>query len=286
MSLRYAVHAYAWTQSWTREDIEIVDHVAELGLDAIEIPLMELEQIEPAEIRSRASENGIEVVTSTALSAATDPTSDDPAVRRRAAEYLERCVEVTAEMGGSLFSGVIYGAMGGTLDRRPERVHYERAAEVLRDLLAHGEDRGVAVAIEPINRYETFLVNTAEQAFELADLVGGDALGIHLDAYHMNIEENDFYAPTLRSVPRLRHFHLSESHRGIPGQGTVDWEAIFRALRDGGYDGFAGLESFVGVSPAMAGATRVWRDLAPDSDTLVVQGLAFLKGVESRLAAE
>jgi D-psicose/D-tagatose/L-ribulose 3-epimerase len=286
VALRYAVHGYAWTARWVRSDAAIVDHVAAMGLDAIEVPLMDLDEVEPLEIRERCEDAGISVLTSTALSFRSDPSSADLRVRQRARDELVRCVEVAAEMGAPLLSGVIYGALGGALDERPTPVHYERSAAVLRDVLAHAKACGVGLAIEPINRYETFLVNTVAQAHELAELVGDDALGLHLDAYHMNIEEDEFYRPVLEAVPRLRHFHLSESHRGIPGRGTVDWYSIFRALRDGEYDGYVGLESFVGISPAMAGATRVWRDLAPDSDTLVREGYAFLKALELRVAGE
>jgi D-psicose/D-tagatose/L-ribulose 3-epimerase len=101
----------------------------------------------------------------------------------------------------------------------------------------------------------------------------------------MNIEEEEFGEPVRRVADRLVHFHLSESHRGIPGTGTVDWRAIVNALDDAGYGGFVGLESFAEVSPAMRSATRIWRDLAPDSDTLVRDGLAFLKGLSRRRRA-
>ena len=105
-------------------------------------------------------------------------------------------------------------------------------------------------------------------------------MGIHLDAYHMNIEEDDFRAPVELVAEHLVHFHLSESHRGIPGRGTVDWEAIMGALSDADYDGHVGLESFAEVADAMRGATCIWRDLAPSSDELVREGLAYLKGLE------
>ena len=109
-------------------------------------------------------------------------------------------------------------------------------------------------------------------------------VGIHLDAYHMNIEENEFRAPVVLVAEHILHFHLSESHRGIPGRGTVDWEAIMSALGDAGYAGHVGLESFAEVSDAMRGATCIWRDLAPSSDELVSEGLAFLKGLERTAA--
>jgi D-psicose/D-tagatose/L-ribulose 3-epimerase len=126
-------------------------------------------------------------------------------------------------------------------------------------------------------------VNTAQQARELAARIDHPAVGVHLDAYHMNIEEEDFFGPVADSVDELVHFHLSESHRGTPGTGTVDWEAIMRALVAGGYRGYVGLESFAEIADSMRGATCIWRQLVPDSDTLVRDGLAFLRGLEGRL---
>jgi D-psicose/D-tagatose/L-ribulose 3-epimerase len=280
-ALRYAVHAYAWTSSWSNADLGIVDHVAELGLDAIEIPLMEPDRIDPAAIAERASARGLEVVTSTALPEAADPSSEDADVRRRGLQLLERCVDLTADMGASVFTGVVYAAIGRRIERRPEEADYVRAAGVLKEAARRAQARGVTIGIEPINRYETFLVNTAAQAQRLLELIDEPNIGIHLDAYHMNIEEEDFYGPTLAAAPHLVHFHMSESHRGIPGRGTVDWDAVMRALADGGYSGFVGLESFVDIAEAMKAATFIWRELAPSSDVLVSEGLDFLKELEA-----
>lgn len=280
--MRYAVHAYAWTSGWSNADLGILERAAGLGLDAVEIPLMELDAVDPAAIRSAADAAGVELVTSTVLDEHTDPTSERPSVRDAAFEQLRRCVEAAAAMGAPVLGGVIYAAHGRLIDGRPERIHYERAADVLRALARHARPLGVRLGIEPVNRYETFLVNTAAQALELAELVGDDAIGIHLDAYHMNIEEEEFGEPVRRVADRLVHFHLSESHRGIPGRGTVDWRAIVDALDEVEYDGYVGLESFAEVSPAMRSATCIWRDLAPDSDTLVREGLAFLKALSRR----
>jgi len=280
--LRYAVHAYAWTPSWSNDDLWIVDHTKELGLDALEIPLMEPDKVDAHAIAERAEPCGLELLASLALPDGADPASEDPDLRRQGADFLRRCVDLTAEMGATILTGVVYASIGRLIDRKPERADYDRAAETLREIARYARARGVTIGLEAINRYETFLVNTAAQALELRELVGEPNVGVHLDAYHMNIEEDDFYAPTLAACPHLVHFHLSESHRGIPGRGTVDWDAVFRALVDGGYDGYVGLESFVSISEAMRAATRIWRELAPDSDTLVVEGLAYLKQVEER----
>ncbi len=277
MGLRFAVHAYAWTTSWSNDDLWIVDHAAELGLDALEVPLMEPDLVDPAAIRARAEAAGIGLLTSLALPDGADPSSENEAERAAAQELLVRCVDLTAELGATVFTGVVYSAIGKRLDRRPDEGDYLRAAEVLRRVARHAASRGVTLGLEPINRYESYLVNTAAQALRLRELIGEPNVGVHLDAYHMNIEEEDFYSSTLAAVPHLVHVHLSESHRGIPGRGTVDWDALFRGLADGGYDGVVGLESFVEISEAMKAATYVWRPLAPDSDTLVREGLDFLR---------
>jgi D-psicose/D-tagatose/L-ribulose 3-epimerase len=279
--MRYAVHAYAWTSSWSNDDLGIIDHAAALGLDAVEIPLMELDAVDPDAIRGRALRAGVELITSVACAEDTDPSSEDDGVREAARDFLLGCVDATAAMGATLFTGVTYSALGRRLARRPDAADMKRAAEVLHEVAVHAADRGVTVGIEPVNRYESFLVNTAGQAFELMELIGERNVGIHLDAYHMNIEEDDFQAPVERVAQHLVHFHLSESHRGVPGRGTVDWGAIMGALVDAGYRGYVGLESFAEMSDAMRGATCIWRDLAPSSDVLVREGLAYLKGLES-----
>jgi len=280
MSISYAVHAYAWTSSWSNRDLPILDRAAGLGLDSVEIPLMELDAVDPLAIRERAERAVIGLLTSVGCADDPDPSSEDDSGREAARGFLLGCVDATAAMGAQVFTGVTYSALGRRLDRRPTRADSERAAEVMRDVARHAAQRGVTLGIEPVNRYESFLINTAAQALSLLELIDESNVGIHLDAYHMNIEEDDFRAPVDLVAEHLVHFHLSESHRGIPGRGTVDWEAIMGALSDAGYDGHVGLESFAEVADAMRGATCIWRDLAPSSDELVREGLAYLKGLE------
>ena len=279
---RYAVHAYAWTSSWSNDRLDILDHAKSFGLDAVEIPLMEIELVDPAAIRERAEAVGIGVCTSVAMPLDADPTGDEESSRESAVAFLRRCSELTAAMGADLLGGVTYAAHGRMLDERPTRVHMERSAEVLRQAARDAAELGVTIAIEPCNRYEVFLVNTAAQAVELADMIDEDNVGIHLDTYHMNIEEQDFETPVELVGDRLVHFHLSESHRGVPGRGVVDWAAVMRALNAIDYHGLVGLEAFQDMSPAMRAATRSWRDLAPSSDELVREGSPTCRACSAR----
>ena len=134
---------------------------------------------------------------------------------------------------------------------------------------------GVTIGIEPVNRYETFLINTCEQALELKDMIGTDNVRIHLDTYPMNIEEKSFYEATRRAGKDLVHYHLCENDRGIPGTGLVDWDGIFRGLTEIGYTGNAALESFVDCTDNIH--TWVWRQLAPDGNTLLREGVDFIR---------
>lgn len=278
--LQYAVHAYAWTSSWSNESLDLIDHSKSLGFDVIEIPLMEVEKFDPVAIRGRLDGVGIDVCTSTACAVDTDVSSPDNGIRKAGIDYLKRCVEATAEAGGTCLSGVLYSAIGGRVDGMPGQEYRDRSADALREVAIFARDHDVTIGLEPVNRYETFLVNTCEQALDLVRMIGEPNVAVHLDSYHMNIEEEEFYMPTLVSTPYLCHYHLSESHRGTPGTGTVDWTSIFQALAEGGYTGVVGLESFIEVADSMRAATCVWRPVAESSDILLSDGLRFLREIE------
>jgi D-psicose/D-tagatose/L-ribulose 3-epimerase len=277
--VKLGIHAMAWAPHWSDDSLPLVDRVAELGLDFIEIPLMGIDDVHPRPLRARLDAAGIDVVTSTVLAESTDITSSDPDTRAAGVAYLRRCVDVTAELGARQFSGVIYAMHGKRPPERPGSQEWEWSAECLAQVAEHAGAAGVTIGLEPVNRYESPLVNTCEQALRLADMIGAPNVEIHLDTYHMNIEETDWAAPVRLAGERLCHLHLCENDRGIPGSGLVGWEELFRALGELDYDGYAGLESFVDVSGDMVAGTCVWRDLAPSGDVLVQEGAAFLRGL-------
>lgn len=273
--MKLGIHAYAWCSKWSNETLGLIDRVKNLGMDFIEIPLMSLETFDAEAIKSRLDQTELGAVTSTVLLNDTDITSDDAATRARGLDYLLRCVDATAAIGATSFSGVIYAQHVKPAASRPTERAWRHSADTLRVVADHAADLGVVLAIEPVNRYETYLVNTCEQALTLRELIDRDNVKIHLDTYHMNIEEKDFYSATLRAGEHLVHYHLCENDRGIPGTGQVDWDGIFRALAEIGYRGNAALESFVDVTDNMN--TWVWRQLAPDGDTLLREGAEFIR---------
>ncbi|HEY8528090.1 MAG TPA: sugar phosphate isomerase/epimerase family protein [Paenibacillaceae bacterium] len=278
--MKLGVHAYAWCSEWSNETLHLIDRVKRLGLDFIELPLMRLDAFDSRAVRRRLQDADLDAVTSTVLLPGMDLTSEDPDERRRAVEYLKACVDATGEIGARQLSGVIYSQHVKPAVRRPTEAEWQMAAEGLREVAEYAAERGVAIAVEPVNRYETYLVNTAEQAMRLIAMIGMDNVGVHLDTYHMNIEEKSFPGAVERAGEKLMHIHLCENDRGIPGTGLVDWDGLFRALGGLNYQGYAALESFVDVTDNMN--TWVWRQLAPDGDTLIREGAAFIRSMQEK----
>jgi len=278
--MKLGIHAYAWCSQWSNETLDLIDRVKTLGLDFIEIPLMCLETFDARAVRRRLDDVGVEALTSTVLLGDTDITSDDPCVRGRGVDYLKQCVEATYAIGATSLSGVIYSQHVRQLASRPKDAHWQWSADALRAVADEAAPFGVTLGLEPVNRYETFLINTCEQALKLRQMIGRKNVKIHLDTYHMNIEEKSFYEAVKLAGNDLIHLHLCENDRGIPGTGLVDWDGLFRGLAEIGYTGYAALESFVDCTGNMN--TWVWRQLAPDGDTLVREGLAFIRRMQKK----
>lgn len=275
--MKLGVHAYAWYSLWRQDPLAVLDRARGMGFDFVEVPLGELDTLDLRALRARILSLGLQACASTLLTEATDVTSEDPEVRRRGVDYLKRCVAAAVELGAPFVSGVVYAQHAKPGRDAATAQEWDYAAQALREVARFARDYGVEIGIEPVNRYESHLINTCEQALRLRELVAEPNVKIHLDTYHMVIEEKDFYSATKQAGPYLIHVHLGESDRGVPGTGLVRWDDLFRALRDIGYQGFAAIESVVELSGAW-----VRRPLAPDAETLVREGAGFLRRMMER----
>lgn len=278
--MKIGIHAYEWCSEWNNNTLSIIDRTKEYGFDFLEIPLMVIDKFDAKAVKARLDKVGIEAVTSTVLLGETDITSDDPAIRKKGVAYLKRCVDATRDIGSDSFSGVIYSQYLKPAKRAPTEDTWKYAADCLGEVARYAKPYGINLGCEPVTRYESYLLNTCEQAIRLIDLVGEDNVKVHLDTYHMNVEERSFYEATKLAKGRLMHYHMCENDRGIPGTGHVDWDGIFRALSENDYHGRIGMEGFSDVTDNMS--TWVWRKLAPDGDTFVRQGLAFLRSMAKK----
>jgi D-psicose/D-tagatose/L-ribulose 3-epimerase len=273
--MKLGIHAYAWCSQWSNDTLDLIDRVKNLGLDFIEIPLMCLDTFDAQAVRKRLEAAELDCCTSTVLLGDTDITSEDETIRQKGIDYLKACVRATSDIGAKSFSGVIYSQHVKPVVKRPTEKTWNYSARCLKHVAQYACSLGVNIGLEPVNRYETYLVNTCEQALKLREMTGEPNVKIHLDTYHMNVEEKSFYKATMLAGKNLVHYHLCENDRGIPGTGLVDWDGIFKALSEIDYQGYAALESFVDVTDNMN--TWVWRQLARDGDTLVREGVSFIR---------
>ncbi|PCE15134.1 epimerase [Microbacterium sp. SZ1] len=272
-------HGLVWTGRFDAEGIRLsVEKTKQAGFDLIEFPLMDPFAFEVDAAKSALAEHELAVSASLGLSEATDITSADPAVAKAGEELLLRAVDVVAELGGENFCGVIYSAMKKYME--PVTAEgLESSRRTIARVADHAAERGIAVSLEVVNRYETNVLNTARQALGYLAEVDRPNLGIHLDTYHMNIEESDMFAPVLDAAPALRYVHIGESHRGYLGTGTVDFDTFFKALGRIDYDGPIVFESFSSavVAPDLSRMLGIWRNLWTDNDELGAHANSFIR---------
>jgi D-psicose/D-tagatose/L-ribulose 3-epimerase len=271
---RFGAHAFVWAAEWTPQAAEhVIRSAAEAGLDFVEVPLLRPERFEVALSRRLLDEHGISATCSLGLPA-------DAALPERpeAAEaFLKVALEAAAELGSPVLTGVIYGTLGELSGHPPSEQELETVAKTLGRVARDAQTLGLSLGVEPVNRYETYLINLSRQGLEMLERIDEPNVFLHLDTYHMNIEEKGFRAPIVEAGKRLRYIHLSESDRGTPGTGNVHWNEVFAGLAEIGYEGDLVMESFVALNPDIARATCIWRPVAPDSQKLVEEGLAFLR---------
>ncbi len=269
-----SVHTALWNRSWSDDVVPFVEAAARAGFAGAEVSLLG-DDAGFARVATVASELGVHLTSTTGLSPDTDVGSRDPDVRARGVDALRRAIRSTEVLGARQLSGVIYGAWGVTdPDRRDERLAL--AAEALRAVAPDARDAGVTLGIEAINRYETDLVNTSRQACDLAEAVGDPAVGVLLDAYHMNIEEKDPAAAVRAAGDRLVHVHVAGRDRGVPDPDWLHRTGLRTALAEIGYDGVVTCEMFVRANVPVGRDLTVWRDIEPDVDRAAAEACAVM----------
>ncbi len=271
---RIGMHFSLWAASWTPQAAEAAIPEAErYGLQVIEIPLLVPASIDVAHARDLLAAHCIAPAASLCLP------PDRLATRAPAAarDFLLEAVEVAHALGCTFLGGVTYSALGYKTGAPPTEAEYDAIAEALRPAARRARELGLTLGLEPCNRYETHLLNTAAQTLALLERIGEPNTAVHLDTYHMNIEEKGIGEGFRVAGTRARYIHLSESDRGVPGTGTIDWEEVFTALAEIGFSGDLVIESFVTLPPEIAAALCVWRPVARDRYEVLGTGVSYLR---------
>ncbi|WP_295825432.1 sugar phosphate isomerase/epimerase [uncultured Microbacterium sp.] len=272
------VHALVFAGGTTPDDMSvIIDQTRAAGYDILELSLHDATNLDVADARAKLESAGLGIVCSRGLAFAADVSSDDPQVVERGAKLLHDSLQITHDLGGTHFTGALYSALG-KYGHQLSAAGRANVVATLKDLAVEAQGKGMTLGLEICNRYETNVINTAADALRLADDIGHDNVLIHLDTYHMNIEEDDLVRPVHLVGDRLGYVHIGENHRGYLGSGHLDFTAFFHALADIDYTGPITFESFSSavVSPTLSNDLAIWRNLWNDGPALARHALSFM----------
>lgn len=283
--MKFGANTFIWSDHFGPEQLSLLPRLKEAGFDGVELPMIEHPVKRDPRLRRELESVGLECTFCAVLPQGFNTVSDDADVRARTLEHWKACIEAVAELGGKILAGPLYSPVGYLPGRRRTSDEWKRAVAMFQELRPTLDKYEVSLAIEPLNRYETYLLNTAKDAAELCLQVGHPRVGILFDTYHANIEEKNLAAAIQSAGEHLVHFHSCENDRGVPGSGHIDWKEVFQALQGVDYDGWLTIEGFGFSLGALSAAASIWRDLAPTPDAIAFEGVRFLREANRRAYA-
>ena len=285
--VKWGIHSLLWTERFDANPEPVAKKAKAFGFDGIEIYVApsQIDTFDKTAVKKALRETKLECIGCTCLDKDTDVTSSDEAVRKRGINHLLKSADLFSDLGGKLVTGVTYGAWGKLTGTGPTSEELNYSAESLKTTCRLIRDTGVTIGLEPANRFETYVLNIAADAVKLAKKVNEPNIGVHLDTFHMNIEEKSPYDAIVNTNQLLRYVHLCENDRGVAGTGNVNWDKVFQALSTIGYDKWLTLESFTPEIKSVAASTAIWRKVAPSADAIASDGLKFLKAMQKKYAS-
>ncbi len=275
--MKFGVNTFIWADHFGEGQFSLLPPIKQAGFDGVEIPLLDPVGLPAAEIRRALADNGLACTFCSVLPPGLNTIADDGGVRRKTIEHWTRCMEVAAEIGGTIIAGPLYSPVGYLPGRRRTTDEWQHAVECFSTLGPALEQHNITLAIEPLNRFETYFLNTAADAVQLCREIAHPRVGILFDTFHANIEEKSVADALLATRGYLRHFHSCENDRGTPGTGHVEWRSVMAALRELGYDGWLTIESFGFTLGPLSAAAAIWRDLARTPESIAFEGVRFLR---------
>ncbi len=278
-SIKFGVSTWLWTSPFTTETIELFPKIKSMGYDAVEIPVEYPEKIDGRKVKEALLKNELEAIVCGAFGPTRDLTNDDPAVHQNCFNYIAECFKLCNEWDAKFLAGPMYSAVGKArmVTQEQRKVEWERAVTNLRKVCQMAQDKGLMIALEPLNRFESDLINTAEDVMRLIKDINDPAAKVLLDGFHMAIEEPDLEKAIASVGDKLIHVQVSENYRGTPGTGQTPWHAFKSGLGKINYSGVVSIESFTPEIKELAGAVCIWKNLAKSQDGFASEGIAFLK---------
>lgn len=279
--MKYGAHTLMWTSVFSEKDMYLFDMLKDIGFDGVEIKLSDLSILPVSKIKKKIQQKGTECTFTSTLDENSNISSEDPSKRKRAFNIIKERLDIVSEIGSDILGGSMYTAWGYFTGRSRTDAEWSWCKDSLFEVGEYAKSKGVVIALEPLNRYETYFLNTVEDTKKLIKEIGHSNIKMLLDTYHLNIEENSFYDSIKFAGEDLYHLHLCENNRGIPGEGHVNWSEVFKAIKEINYQRWAVIESFVpSADEEISSRVRLWRRVAPSAKAIAENGLAFFKKME------
>ncbi len=277
--ISYGINTFLWASPFKTQHLPLLEKAKSIGFDLVEIPIEAEQDLDYRKAAEAYARNGLKCSICGVMGPGRDPTHEDEAIQRGGVAYLKHLIDAAVVMKAVAVVGPHYAAVGRTWQASPDqrKRDLERCAKNLKEVARYAEDKGVTLALEPLNRFETSFINLTEQAIELMRMIGSPRVKLMMDTFHANIEEKNLATAIEAAGKNLVHVHANENDRGTPGTGHVAWTEIGAALKKVKFDGAMVIESFSTEVKEIARAAAVWRPLAPTPDGLAKDGLVFLR---------
>jgi D-psicose/D-tagatose/L-ribulose 3-epimerase len=275
--MKIGMNLLLWTTHVTEEHYPQLEKIKSTGFDGVEIPIFGGEDAHYQKLRKKLDELQLKTSTVTVATPEASAISPDPKIRRAAAERLKTIVRHSAILGADILCGPFHQALGVFSGTGPTEEEFKRATDVHREVADEAKRQGVCLALEFLNRFECYFLNTTAAAATYVRRVNHPNLKAMFDTFHANIEEEDLPRAFSENVAEIAHVHVSNNDRGVPGRGHIDFPAVFRAIKKSGYNGWLTIEAFGRALPELVEPTRVWRDFFKQPDDVVTEGYRFIR---------
>jgi len=277
--MRFGINSFLFVSPFVTASTKLFAQFKKWGFDTVEIPVEDPSHIDPAKLKAAADKAGIAIGSICACMGPGRDLRGTEEEQKTGSDYVHALIDQAAAMGCPSIIGPIYSVVGkaDAVEPAQQKVEFDLVVKNLKPLAKHAEQAGVQLCIEPLNRFETDFLNTTDKGLKLLKAVGSKAVKLHLDTFHMNIEEKNQADAILKAGKNLAHFHACGSDRGTPGNDHIDWKPIVAALKKIGYQGDVVIESFTTDVKVIARAAAIWRRIEPTRNEIAVAGLANLK---------
>lgn len=278
--MKFGVNSFVWVSPCTTSAVkDLAPKVKAMGFDILELACENPELLDLQQVKNDLEKNYLMPVVCGAFGPDRNICSSDPKIVENARIYIRWLLDAAVELGSPVVCGPMYSAVGKEhlADDQARQAEWNRAVSGIREMAQYAKSKNVKLALETLNRFETDMLNIVSQGLEFIKQTGMDNVGLHLDTFHMHLEEKNSGDAIRLANQKIYHFHACENDRGVPGTGQVHWNEVAKALKDVNYGGPVVIESFTSQVKEIARAVCIWREIAPSQDAIAQQGLNFLK---------